>query len=344
MAALLVVCFHAGGTLFKQKYFGDFAETIERFFRFGGEAGVAFFFVLSGFIIYHVHQYDLSNPKRLPVYLLKRMIRIYPSYLIVFVVVFLGAYFTPSLRDTVPHDWVIILKSILLLPQDKAIVGGTGAPVLVVAWSLQYELVFYIAFALGIVRAWLFYPLVAMYLFGFVYHYYIGAMEFPFSFLNNHMIALFLFGIIAAILNSKSIEFKFHKALSLLSLVGFFGVAYLSYIYNSESDKVFIDMGYGMFGAMLIFSLTQLEKSTAIGWLSNFKIFGDSSYSLYLIHFPLVSVVCKIAVNLFAHDVFGAWLSFVIIVVTSVTVSVIFYFLIERPLLRRLSLSLIRKY
>jgi peptidoglycan/LPS O-acetylase OafA/YrhL len=44
--------------------FGTFsvAAPLENLFAFGGTAGVAFFFVLSGFILHHVHHQDLNRP------------------------------------------------------------------------------------------------------------------------------------------------------------------------------------------------------------------------------------------------------------------------------------------
>ena len=58
-----------------------------------------------------------------------------------------GGSAIPSLADKVPHDFGRVIQSLLLLPQNKEVVGGTGSPVLVVAWSLQYEIIFYLYFA-----------------------------------------------------------------------------------------------------------------------------------------------------------------------------------------------------
>src|ERR1700754_3026118 len=118
IAAILVVCHHLGDTFAKAKYFGAAATPFERAFAFAGSAGVAFFFVLSGFLISHIHHDDFSHPARLPGYLRKRMTRIYPSYLIVFVVVCVLAWLTPSLRETIPSDFETLFKSVLLVPQE----------------------------------------------------------------------------------------------------------------------------------------------------------------------------------------------------------------------------------
>ena len=55
---------------------------------FGGlflfaHAGVDFFFVLSGFIIYRVHRGDIGSPHRLSRYAWRRFVRIYPTYWII---------------------------------------------------------------------------------------------------------------------------------------------------------------------------------------------------------------------------------------------------------------------
>ena len=46
------------------------------------QSGVDFFFVLSGFIIYHAHRGDLGRSERAGRYAKRRLVRIYPLYLI----------------------------------------------------------------------------------------------------------------------------------------------------------------------------------------------------------------------------------------------------------------------
>jgi len=85
VASLLVVLFHMAGVMGLHKYFGvKFGEI----FGFG-DAGVEFFFVLSGFITTWVHTPDLGRPAKLVPYLRKRVVRIYPAYSIIFAVTFL---------------------------------------------------------------------------------------------------------------------------------------------------------------------------------------------------------------------------------------------------------------
>ena len=76
-AAVLVLLVHSSAMLAAPKYFGEMP--FYGLFKFG-HAGVDFFFVLSGFIIFHVHRTDLGNPARLGKYLARRFVRIFPTY------------------------------------------------------------------------------------------------------------------------------------------------------------------------------------------------------------------------------------------------------------------------
>src|ERR1700733_654168 len=78
-AALLVILYHNGGIC--EKYFGSF-PSLHTPFR-GGHAGVEYFFVLSGFIIYFAHAGDRGRSDRILDFVKKRAIRIVPMYWIV---------------------------------------------------------------------------------------------------------------------------------------------------------------------------------------------------------------------------------------------------------------------
>jgi len=111
---------------------------------------VLVFFVLSGFIIRAVHRSDISRSNRLPSYARRRGPRLLPIYWMVLALVAASSTVTDIGIDGVPRDPGTILRTIFLLPQNPQQVGGTGAPILVVAWTLQYELLLYAAFGLFI--------------------------------------------------------------------------------------------------------------------------------------------------------------------------------------------------
>ncbi len=103
-----------------------------------GHCGVDIFFVLSGFIILFVHTDDIGRPARLRHYALRRLTRVFPAYWVALVLTVLMA--VPG------HGWPgpgALIGSALLLP-------GVSAPLLGIAWTLQYELVFYVVFGVAI--------------------------------------------------------------------------------------------------------------------------------------------------------------------------------------------------
>ena len=109
-----------------------------------GMVGVDIFFVISGFImVYVTHKWQSSTVKSVPEFLFARASRIYPLYWFVTAALLL-VY-------TIKPEWVFaasagndpnIVKSFLLWPDHAAY------PLLEVGWTLIHEMSFYLIFAL----------------------------------------------------------------------------------------------------------------------------------------------------------------------------------------------------
>ena len=133
----MVVLYHTW--IHCREAYGDF--TLGHIFAFG-HAGVDFFFVLSGFIIFEAHRDDIGNPKRLSHYIERRVTRIYPLYW-----VYSGFYPSgrvacrPRVFPTAYH----IVTSFFLVPTRED-------PIMVDAWTLQHEMLFYTLFGLIILN------------------------------------------------------------------------------------------------------------------------------------------------------------------------------------------------
>ncbi len=105
-----------------------------------GNTGVDLFFVLSGYLIYGML---ISREQPFLRFLTRRAERIYPAFLAVFLIYFVLSFLLPS-HSKIPDgsfDAVLYLsENLLLLPGLFPI-----DPMITVAWSLSYEMFYYVA-------------------------------------------------------------------------------------------------------------------------------------------------------------------------------------------------------
>lgn len=331
VAAVLVVLFHLGGAIASDKYFGIPFFAVP--FSFGG-AGVEFFFVLSGFIIYTVHRNDLSQPHKVFDYLKKRCIRIYPTYWMIWLPTFVLATLSSGLQHTVPKSISVIIQSLLLLPQNKEIIGGTGSPVLIVAWTLQYEIFFYLCFALLLIRRWLFVTAGIVFLLLYSLHLGNKAVSFPLSFLVQDYILLFGMGMGVSALCFSDITSKVRPLRHLFFGTTLFTVVALDTITNALFLSTWKTLLYGFASCFILFGLIKSEDQGHIYFQSRWmQSLGDASYVMYLIHYPLISVLCKVmvAIKLRNAGIFGACVAYVLILSACLLFSVAFHRWLEKP-------------
>jgi len=91
---------------------------------------------------------------------------------------------------------------------------------------------------------------------------------------------------------------------------------------------------YGVASSLMIFGLVKAEdKGRVVGDYYWIQILGKSSYSLYLIHFPLISILCKLSLLIYLNKLglIGAAISYISIFALCLISSVVFYLWIEKP-------------
>jgi exopolysaccharide production protein ExoZ len=110
-----------------------------------GHGGVDLFFVISGFIMVYTTRGRAITPAA---FLLNRVTRIAPIYWLITLSVFAVALVAPSLLQATSSDPEQLSKSLLFIPFQKA--NGLVQPVLFVGWTLNFEMFFYVLFALGL--------------------------------------------------------------------------------------------------------------------------------------------------------------------------------------------------
>lgn len=329
---LAVLLYHLGATLALNKYFGiDFYEHV---FGFGG-ARIPFFFVLSGFLLTVVYARDFGQPSRAPGFLWRRAWRVYPTYWVILLLVMAPAIFFEGLRDVIPHDPLVLLKTFLLMPQHPNVAGPTGAPVLIAAWTLHYELVLYLVLAVWI---WSRAAGIALCLTLAINMAVCSEWQCGFynAFLAGGSMLYFVFGAGAAWLARRLPPLPNAKALAWAA-----GLAYLVVAVVTHGDDVLVpgsddpSIYYGMLASLILLCLTRLEDAAprrdgGPRWL---KLLADSSYAMYLIHFPMISLMCKLLFGAGLRGFFGATVSLVVTTLVCVGLSVAFHVLVERRLL-----------
>jgi peptidoglycan/LPS O-acetylase OafA/YrhL len=107
-----------------------------------GSRGVDVFFVISGFIIAYI---GTSKPEQ---FFIRRLVRVVPFYWAATLFVFAMAAAAPGLFHTTTASVPHLIASLLFLPREAA--SGEMMPTLLLGWSLNYEMFFYVWFAVSL--------------------------------------------------------------------------------------------------------------------------------------------------------------------------------------------------
>jgi exopolysaccharide production protein ExoZ len=111
-----------------------------------GNTGVYSFFVLSGFIMVYVSWSDFGGARASIKFFLRRMIRIAPLYWIGTLAA-LG-FHKVSATHGAQDSWRELAYSVAFIPYRGS--DGAWSPILPQGWTLNYEMMFYVIFALGL--------------------------------------------------------------------------------------------------------------------------------------------------------------------------------------------------
>ncbi|HEX7855571.1 MAG TPA: acyltransferase [Sphingobium sp.] len=286
-----------------------------------GHAGVDLFFVLSGFLILHVHGRDIGRPGRIGHYARQRFTRVMPLYWIA-----LGLTILKAMGGG--HDFPgmdAALRSVLLLP-------GWQEPLLGPAWSLQHELVFYIVFAVLILHRGA--GLALLGLWGVaVLAGLSGGLDanVPFQIIGHYNLE-FLFGLVVALVLPR---LRGGRMLSILGVLLLVAAGLMEGQGWFDGYGVAGRFAYGLPSAMLIAGLAALSKEREFAiprWLG---ALGGASYSIYLFQFLFMGLAVKFwqMVGMEKRPDLG-WLLFLLMVCAGIVGGLLTSRLVEKPLLR----------
>jgi len=327
-AALLVVLFHYAGPGVAEGHDYLINPIISR-----GSIGVDLFFILSGFIIHHVYHPAFAGRIAAGDYrrfLLYRVARMYPVHVVTMALMF-ALYAVATLvfhktpQDAQSYGAAATLANLLMVHAWL----GYGSPN-VPAWSISAEWFMY-----------LLYPLLALALArcGRTIHWALALAALmavaTVSSLHPilHIVPEFILGSVLYCLNRHyGFSTRFSPYSGLISVVCFVATNF------AGVDRT---VAYAVIFALLILSLTN-EKDILARWLSHkYCIYpGDISYSLYMIHSFVWSVIKNAARQLAPSFDFYTNYSIILSVLISVISAALVYHTIEvsgRRLIRRLA-------
>ncbi|SDE78426.1 acyltransferase family protein [Terriglobus roseus] len=270
-AATLVVMRHTLG------HFPD--EVISRnYLTRSGEFGVDIFFVISGFILWYISAQ--SRPRPFP-FLLNRITRIYPPYWFFTLAMVATAIVLPKAFRFAYVKPLFVAKSLLLFPAWHPILHNIN-PVLPIGWTLQYEVFFYLLFAVLLLLP-------------------------PSKRLLGNLSALIVLVVLGRLVHFNSPPLHVYTDLPLLEfgagmVIGalyekrrlvppFVGIGMaivaLVWMYPMTRfvDSVYRPLAWGPQAALLVYGILSAEYGTRVTWnLRLLELLGDASYSLYLCH------------------------------------------------------------
>lgn len=256
---------------------------------FLGEFGVDVFFVISGFIMVITTGSGFGHSGAQLAFLKKRIIRVVPLYWLLSGVLMGVIIFAPQLVALPAIDVLYWAKSLLFVPVAHPLEDGIR-PVLVVGWTLQYEMFFYVLFALSMFfsrRTGL--SLLLFSLVGFVaFGQFFGPQGVILHFFSEPIILEFAAGIVIGLLFTNNIKLPRATlwALPLLAAILLvFGWAASSQL---NIDRVWF---FGIPAAMLVAGLTLPYGASNIGIGKTWRRIGDSSYALYLSHVFVIAAL-----------------------------------------------------
>lgn len=296
-----------------------------------GANGVRLFFVISGFVMLASSHRLEGTPLGWRVFALKRIVRIVPMYWVITSVKLATLLAVPAVVLHSQLDWSFIAKSYAFIPAINK--DGELHPLLGVGWTLNFEMFFYLLFALALALRVPPLRLITPILGGLTLLSFFKTDEWPvpLRFWADPVVLDFLAGMLIA----RAAQKKWTLSPAIAWLFVGAGLAYLFIplprpgVYGSFA----FSFSFTLAAAMAVAGMIELEEK--IGRLiPRWVLFmGAASYALYLIH-PILAPLAPAVLN--RLGLVYPLLSIIISVGIAMAGGIFAYLFVEQPLTRKL--------
>ena len=298
VAALMIVLAHAQDDALNEA--GKAGLAFARTHALPWDAGVDLFFVISGFIMVHASRRLFATPGASGMFLGRRLIRIVPLYWFLTSIV-LAILALVTWHGTRPFPgWSEVVSSFGFLPFPRS-GDGQPRPLAAHGWTLNYEMFFYVVFALfvryrqAVAVAGVASVLVVIVALGAI----VRPTQTVLAYWSDPIVLEFAIGMGIAVARQHGVRLRrsYVPALVAIGLVllsfdlaGMEEVANLAVKANGFPRLV----GCGLPMALVFGAIVAAEPvfDTQSKPLAAFCVLGDASYALYLFH-PLVIVAAR---------------------------------------------------
>lgn len=294
-----------------------------------GDRGVQLFFVLSGFILClpfaRAFKENVARPD-IKKYYWRRLTRLEPPYIIAMLLFFLGSVLM------YPSNWKLWLSSLVAsLVYMHGFIFNEASFINVVAWSLEVEVQFYLIAPLlfQVFRLAPFWRRLLL-IVSSVVALWLTHFWFPGFITLVHQLPYFLVGMLLSdwYVHDQYAEFFHGKWTSILAALLFPLILYVPWKADFYALLLFPFSVFLFYYCVL--KNDMVKKCFSMGWI---PIIGGMCYSIYLMHYPVISLVGRFSVRLEMSDLYlvNLLVQFSILIVAIFIASAFFYVWIERP-------------
>lgn len=257
-----------------------------------GHFGVDLFFVLSGFLMTHLHRQDFGRSDVPREFLRRRITRIVPLYWLLSVGGLLALALAPALfsyHKAIEWGWMVGCFVFIPWPMSD----GFSSPIIGTGWTLDYEMYFYVLFALTL----LFRSGLRALFIGMCASVFVGLLlkpQHPWAhLLTGPLLLEFVFGVLVAL------SFQYlSRTMAIISM----GIAIPLILaggspYASSSHQELTRVWcWGIPCAFLLAGIVRLAPSCRGRIGKSLVILGDASYSIYLFQvfaLPVIAIALR---------------------------------------------------